>query len=48
MNMTIARALRWGVALVGFFSIGCGSPYMRNISGVGQTSEDGAHSRPQL
>ena len=48
MNMTIACALRWGVALVGIFSTGCDSPYMGNISGVGQTLEDGAHSRLQL
>ena len=48
VNMTIACALRWGVALIGVFSIGRGSPYMENISGAGQTPEDGAHSRPQL
>ena len=27
-NMTIACALRWGVASVGVYSTGCGSPYM--------------------
>ena len=48
MNMTIACALRRGVALVGVFSTGHGSPYMGNISSAGQTPEDGAHSRPQL
>ena len=48
MNMTIACAFRWGVALIGVLSIGRGSLYMENISGVGQTPEDGAHSRPQL
>ena len=46
MNMTIAYALRWGVALVGVFSTGRGSPYMGNILGAGQTLEDDAHSRP--
>ena len=44
MNKTIACALRWGVALVGVFSIGRGSPYMGNISGTGQTPEDGAYT----
>ena len=48
MNMTIVCALRWGVALVGVFSTKRGSPYMENILGVGQTLEDGTHSRPQL
>ena len=48
MNMTIAYALRWGVTLVGVFCNGSGSPYMGNILGVGQTPEDGAHSRPQF
>ena len=28
MNMTIACALRWGVASVGIFSTGHGSPFM--------------------
>ena len=48
MNMTIACVLSWGIALVGVFSIGRGSPYMGNISGARQTLEDGAHLRPQL
>ena len=48
MNMTIACALRWRVALVGVLSTRRGSPYMGNISGAGQTPKDGAHSRPQL
>ena len=48
MNMTIACVLKWGVALVGVFFTGRGSPYMGNILGAGQTPEDGAHSRPQL
>ena len=48
MNMIIACTLRWGVALVGVFSIECGSPYMGNISGAGQAPKDGAHWRPQL
>ena len=45
--MIIARALRWGVTFVGSFSTGRGSPYMGNISGVGDTPVDDAHSRPQ-
>ena len=48
MNMTIACALRWGLALIGVFSTGLDSPYMGNISSVGQASEDSAHSRLQL
>ena len=48
MNMTIACALRWGVALVELFSTGRGSPYMGNILGVGQTLKDNAHLRLQL
>ena len=45
MNMTISCALRWGVALVGVFSIELGSPYTGNISTARQTSENGAHLR---
>ena len=37
MNMTIACALRCGVALIGVFSPGRDSPYMGNISDVGRT-----------
>ena len=48
MNMTIVCTLRWGVALVGVFSAGCGSPDKGNIPSAGQTPEDGAHSRQQL
>ena len=43
MNMTIACALRWGVASVGISSTRRDSPFM----GTGQTPVDGAHSRPQ-
>ena len=31
MNVTIAYALRWGVASVGIFSTRRGSPFMRKI-----------------
>ena len=35
VNMTIACTLKWGVALVGVFSTGRGSPYMGKISSAG-------------
>ena len=44
--MTIAYALRWGVAFVGCFSTGRGSPYKGKISGAKQTLVNDAHSRP--
>ena len=37
MKMTIACALRWGVALVEVFSTGHDTSYMGNISGAGHT-----------
>ena len=45
-NMTIACALRRGVAFVGVYSTGRGSPYMGKISSARSTSVDSAYSRP--
>ena len=47
-NMTIACALRWGVALYEVFLLGMAHPLRENISGVEQTLVDSAHLRPQL
>ena len=43
-NMSIACALRWGVALVGFHSTGHCSPSRgTSLSGIGDVRGDDAH-----
>ena len=47
-NMTIACALRWGVASIKVYSIGRCSAYMGKHFRCRESPVDGAHSRPQL